>query len=154
VDCGLILEKMRGLCAKCREMGISRNYFVKEKPVDQVHGCVDHAGPVHHGPAAIAACGSSPELGLRPLRCPRAKTKVRGGEGRACELNDGVAAGREVVEGRLTCGGASVQKGSVDGTVRAKRRRIGGVGVFTEGGAAFYRAEARRGRPGAFNGRC
>jgi hypothetical protein len=27
------------------------------------------------------------------------------------------------------------------------------VGVFTEGGAAFYRAEERRGRPGAFSGR-
>jgi hypothetical protein len=27
------------------------------------------------------------------------------------------------------------------------------VGVFTEGRAAFYRAEARRGRPDAFNGR-
>jgi hypothetical protein len=36
--------------------------------------------------------------------------------------------------------------------LRAKRRSVGGVGVFTEGGAAFYRAEVRRGRPGAFNG--
>jgi hypothetical protein len=42
VGCGLILEKMRGLSAKCREMGFSRNYFVEEKPVDQVHGSVDH----------------------------------------------------------------------------------------------------------------
>jgi hypothetical protein len=45
--------------------------------VDQVHGSVDHVGPVHHGPAAIAAHGSSPELGLRPLWCPRALTKGR-----------------------------------------------------------------------------
>jgi hypothetical protein len=70
---------MRGLSAKCREMRFSRNYFVEEKPVDQVHGSVDRAGPVHHGPAAIAACGSSPELGLRPLRCLRDPTKGRGG---------------------------------------------------------------------------
>jgi hypothetical protein len=41
VGCGLILEKMRGLSAKCREMGFSRNYFVEEKPVDQVHRSVD-----------------------------------------------------------------------------------------------------------------
>jgi hypothetical protein len=39
------------------------------------------------------------------------------------------------------------------GVVRAKRRSIGGVGVFTEGGAAFNRAEARRGRSGGFGGR-
>jgi hypothetical protein len=34
VGCGLIFEKMRGLSAKCQEMGFSRNYFVEEKPVD------------------------------------------------------------------------------------------------------------------------
>jgi hypothetical protein len=37
--------------------------------------------------------------------------------------------------------------------LRAKRRSVGGVGVFTEGRAAFYGAEVRRGRSGAFNGR-
>jgi hypothetical protein len=52
-----------------------------------------------------------------------------------------------------TGGGTSAQKGGDVGTVRAKRRSIGGVGVFTEGGAAFYRAEVRWGRSGAFNGR-
>jgi hypothetical protein len=78
VGCRLILEKMRDLSAKCREMGFSRNYFVEEKPVDQVHGSVDRAGPIHHGPTAIAVHGSSPELGLWPLRCPRAPTKGRG----------------------------------------------------------------------------
>jgi hypothetical protein len=71
VGCGLILEKMRGLSAKCREMGFSMNYFVEEKPVD-------HAGPVHHGSVAIATRGSSPELSLQPLRCPRAPTKGQG----------------------------------------------------------------------------
>jgi hypothetical protein len=42
VGYGLILEKMRGLSAKCGEMRFSRNYFVEEKPMDQVHGSVDH----------------------------------------------------------------------------------------------------------------
>jgi hypothetical protein len=78
VGYGLILEKMRGLSAKCHEMGVSRNYFVEKKPVDQVHGSVDRAGPVHQGPAAIAARGSSPELSLQPLRCSTALTKGRG----------------------------------------------------------------------------
>jgi hypothetical protein len=54
------------------------NYFVEEKPVDQLHGSMDHAGPVHHGSVAIATRGSSPELSLRPLRCPRAPTKGQG----------------------------------------------------------------------------
>jgi hypothetical protein len=75
VGCGLILEKMRGLSAKCREMEFSRNYFVEEKPVDQVHGSVGHACPVHHGPAAIAVRGSTSELSLQLLQCSRALTK-------------------------------------------------------------------------------
>jgi hypothetical protein len=45
---------------------------------------------------------------------------------------------------RLTGSSASAQKGGSMGKVRAKRRSVGGVGVFTEGGAAFYRVEARR----------
>jgi hypothetical protein len=132
------------------EIGISRNFFPKGKPVDQVHESVDHAGPVHRGPATIAALGSSPELGRSSVR----ELQPRGGgeEGWAGELNDSVAAAREAVEGRLTGGGASAQKGDDEGALRAKRRSIGGVGVFTEGGAAFYRVEMRRGRPSAFNG--
>jgi hypothetical protein len=44
--------------------------------------------------------------------------------------------------GRLTGSGASARKGSGGGTLRAKRRSVGDVGVFTEGRAAFYMAEA------------
>jgi hypothetical protein len=43
MGCGLILENMRGLSAMCHEMGFSRNYFVEENPVHQVHGSVDPA---------------------------------------------------------------------------------------------------------------
>jgi hypothetical protein len=57
----------------------------------------------------------------------------RGGgeEGWVGELNGGVAAAREAVEGRLTGGGASAQKGDGEGALRAKRGSVGGVGVFT-----------------------
>jgi hypothetical protein len=64
-----------------------------------------------------------------------------------------VAAVREAVEGCLIGGGASARKGGGEGTLRAKRMSVGGVGVFTEGRTTFYMAEVRRGRPGAFNGR-
>jgi hypothetical protein len=95
---------------------------------------VDRRPLARSGAHRISASGRS---GARELR-PRGGV----GERRAGEFNDGVAAAREVVEGRLTGGGASAQKGDGEGALRAKRRSVGGVGVFTEGGAAFYRAEA------------
>jgi hypothetical protein len=91
---------------------------------------------------------ASSHSGARELR-PRGG----GEEGRVGELNGGVVAAREAVEGRLTGGRASAQKGDGEGALRAKRGSVEGVGVFTEGGASFYRAEARRGRPSTFNGR-
>jgi hypothetical protein len=38
--------------------------------MDSVHEAVDRAGPVHHGPAAIASFPSLAELSLQPLRWP------------------------------------------------------------------------------------
>jgi hypothetical protein len=46
------------------------NYFWTKKSMDSVHGAVDHAGRVHRGLAAIAACLSSSELGLQSLWWP------------------------------------------------------------------------------------
>jgi hypothetical protein len=60
----------------------------------------------------------------------------------------------KAARGRLTIGGVLARKGGGKGMVRAKRRSAGGLGVFTDGGAAFYRVEVRRGTPGAFNSRC
>jgi hypothetical protein len=91
MHCGLILENPRGLSAK-----------YPKKPVSRVHGAWTTGTPVHHGPAAIAALGSSPELGLQPLRCPRALTEGGREGGRAGELNGAVAVAQEAVEGRLT----------------------------------------------------
>jgi hypothetical protein len=50
-------------------------------------------------------------------------------------------------------GGASAWDGNDVGAMRTKRRRVRGVGISIRGRAAFYRAEARRGRLGAFNSR-
>jgi hypothetical protein len=104
--------------------------------VDRVLESVDCAGPVHRGPATIAAPRSSASghSGARELR-PRGEREG----GRASELNGGVAAAREAVEEHLT-GGRSF---SLEGR---RRGGVGGVGGFTEGGVGFYRAEARQGR--------
>jgi hypothetical protein len=45
------------------------------------------------------------------------------------------------------------RKGDGVDVVGTKRRIVGGVGIFTGGGAAFCMVEARRGRSSAFNGR-
>jgi hypothetical protein len=149
----LVLEKMRGLSAKCREMGFSWNYFLKKNPwtrsMDRwtapTRSSMDRRPLRRAGAHWSSASSRSSARELRPMG--------GGGEGWAGEFNDGVTAGREAVEGRLTDGGYSTREGGGEGTVGSKRWSAGGVGVFTEGGAAFYRAEARRGRPGAFNGR-
>jgi hypothetical protein len=89
----------------------------------------------------------------QPLPHSGAHRSSASGHSGAREFNGGVAAAREAVEGHLTGGGASPWKGDGEGALRAKRGSVGGVGVFIEGGVGFYRAEARRGRPSAFNGR-
>jgi hypothetical protein len=85
--------------------------------MDRVHESVDCVGPVRRGPVAIAALGSSLELGLRPLRCPRAPTEGGREEGRTGKLNGGVAAAQEAVEGCLTSGRALVSGGRWRGRV-------------------------------------
>jgi hypothetical protein len=153
VGCGLIFEKMRGLSAKCREWNFPGIMLLKEnlwtKSTDRwttpARSTMDRRPLLHAGAHRSSASGRSGARELRP--------RGGGGEGWADEFNDGVTMGREVVEGHVTGDGASARKGGGEGTVRAKRRSVGGVGVFTEGKVAFYRAEERRGRPGAFNGR-
>jgi hypothetical protein len=55
--------------------------FIKEIPIDSVHGAVEHRNPgpqfVSHGRMAP----SSPELDLRPLWCSRAPAKGNTGSG-------------------------------------------------------------------------
>jgi hypothetical protein len=51
----------------------------------------------------------------------------------------------EATRGWRTGGGALAWNGDDAGVVGNRRRRVGGVGSFTGGVAAFYRAEARRG---------
>jgi hypothetical protein len=151
-DYGMILEKLRGLSAKCWKLEFPGIVFLKENPWTKstsswnapARSTVDRWPLPRSGAHRSSASGRSDARELRP----------RGGGGKrwAGEFNDGVATAREAVERHLTDGGASAWKGDNEGAFWAKRRSVGGVGVFTEGGAAFYRAEARRGRPSALNG--
>jgi hypothetical protein len=69
----------------------------------------------------------------------------RGKEGR-CQRESNLANTEawKAARGQLTVGGVSAWKGGGEGTVTAKTRSAGGVGVFTEGGAAFYRVKVER----------
>jgi hypothetical protein len=100
VDRGLILKNPRGLSAKsakskprvdftkvqgplCNIFEIIRitNYFPTVNPVHRVDARWTGAGQaVHHGPTVARTEGTaarSPELGLRPLRCAKARRRGR-----------------------------------------------------------------------------
>jgi hypothetical protein len=124
--------------------------------VDSVHGSWTSAEVLgswfHHGLHSgrwqgLAGARPSGRSGPRRLAVRRGKEGWRHGESNLANTEAWKAA-----RGLLTGGRVSARKGSSECMVRAKRKSAGGVGVFTEGGAAFYRAEARRGRSGAFNG--
>jgi hypothetical protein len=51
-----------------------------------------------------------------------------------------------VARRRRNVGGASARDGDGAGTMRTRRRRVRGVGIFIVYRATFYRAEVRRGR--------
>jgi hypothetical protein len=148
----LILEKLRGLSAKCQKLEFTEIVFLKENPwTESTSSWTASAwSTVDRRPLPRSRAHQSSASGRSSAR----ELRLRGGGGErwAGEFNDWVAAAREAVERRLTGGEALTQNGDGEGALRAKRS-VGGVGVFTEGGAAFYRAEARRGRPSAFNGR-
>jgi hypothetical protein len=71
--------------------------------------------------------------------------------GRRGESNLGNTEAWKAARRRRRGGRTSARKGGSVGAMRAKRRSVGGVGVFTEGGVAFYATEVTRGRSGAFN---
>jgi hypothetical protein len=104
-------------------------------------------GAVHGGPATMAGRGAY-HSGPRWLAARLGKA---GGRHRDSILLSTKAC---KVARRWRIGDATLaQKGDDMGTVGTKRRRVQGMGIFTGGGATFYRLEAWRGRPGSFNGR-
>jgi hypothetical protein len=125
VGYGLILEKMRGLSAKCGEMSFSRNYFVEEKPMDQVHGSVDH---LWLGPP-WTVCGRAARA-CQSLASSHSGSQGRQqrGEGRGDGVGEpvkGLSRGRAVArwpdEGERVAVVGALMRGSLE--LRERRRR-------------------------------
>jgi hypothetical protein len=103
LDCGLILEKPRGLNAKCQKLEFPGIIFLKETrgPSPQV---VNRAGRARstmdrsHRNAATR----SPEYGLRPLQCTKVHRRGRKRErgARGSQLRPHQSSGSGVVTGR------------------------------------------------------
>jgi hypothetical protein len=146
MDCGLILEKSRGLSVKCPKLDFPGIVFLKKTrgPSPRVRG-LRRPGPPWTG----GQCRSQELTGARPLAVPVPKSSDRGaGERKGGPANSMAGLPRlgrrwKSVSPAME---TSAQKDDGEGTVRAKRGGLGGVGGFIEGGVDFYRAEARRGR--------
>jgi hypothetical protein len=138
---GSISKKPRGLSAKCSKLDFLGIVFLKENPWTKSTSPWTAPAWSIMDRTTIAALGSSPELGLRPLRCPRAPSEGqgRGRAGRRAQWRGLPRLGRRW-KGVSPVAEASAQKGDGEGAVRAKRGSVGGVGGFTEGGVGFYRA--------------
>jgi hypothetical protein len=110
LDCGLILEKPRGLSAKCLKLEFPGIIFLKE-----THG--PRAAPFHGGPRTLSRRRLA---GERPERRPRARNltaveeKWRGDSGGPHRLQE------RATEGRTRSG---------DGGEQSAEEALGGVGA-------------------------
>jgi hypothetical protein len=110
LDCRLILEKSRGINAKCQKLEFLGIIFLKET-------CGPRAAPVRGGPRSLSRRRLAEE---RPERRPRARNltaveeKWRGGGGEPHRLQEGAA------EGRTRPG---------DGGEQSAEEALGGVGA-------------------------
>jgi hypothetical protein len=134
MDCGLILEKPRGLSVKCPKLDFLRIVFLKKTrgPSPRVHG-LHRPGPPWTG----GHCLSRELAGARPPAAPVPESSDRGvGERKGGPANS--MAGLPWLERRWKSVSpateTSARKYDGEGAVRAKRGGIRGVGGFTEDG--------------------
>jgi hypothetical protein len=149
MDYGLILEKPRGLSAKCLKLDFSGIVFLKKTlgPSPRVRG-LRRPGPPWTG----GRCRSRELIGARPPAALVPESSDRGaGERKGGPANSMAGLPRlgRRWKGVSPAAEASSRKGDGEGAARARREGVGGVGGFTEGGVGFYRVEVR---PSVFNG--
>jgi hypothetical protein len=119
--------------------------------MDSVHEAVDRAGPVHHGPAAIASCPSLAELSLQPLRWLGLPDEGRRRERGARVPGSELTGARKVVERRHISGEGGGGQSAGVGRFRLRngaRRSGGGAVGGGDAGAPFYRVGGGAGPPG------
>jgi hypothetical protein len=125
------------------EIGISRNCFAKENPVDHVHESVDHAGVA--GPRFHRGLHGGRRHGLagaRPSgRCGPRRLVARVATGRArCGMTRGpLTRARTMVRRWRTGSGASATSGHGVSMIEEGRRRGEGVRCSTGVWVPFYR---------------
>jgi hypothetical protein len=146
MDCGLILEKPRGLSVKCPKLDFPGIVFLKKTrgPSPRVRGLHRPAPPWTSG-----HCRSRELTGARPSAAPVLESSDRGaGERKGGPANSMAGLPRLGRRGKSVSPATDTlaRKDDGEGVMRAKRGGVGGVGGFTEGGVGFYRAEVRRGR--------
>jgi hypothetical protein len=138
MDCRLILEKLRGLSAKCPKLDLLGIVFLKKTrgPSPRVRG-LRRPGPPWTG----GHCRSRELAGARPpgVSVPESSFKPTNSMAGFPWLGRRWRGGLPVTE-------TSARKDDGEGAVRARRGGVGSVGGFTVGGVGFYRAEVRRGR--------
>jgi hypothetical protein len=97
------------------------------KSVDSVHGAVDRADPVHHGPAANAMSPSSSGLGLQLLWRSRSSDKGRRRKREARGPGSGLTQAWKAAEQRRDDGDGGGSRCAGERLARAKREVKEGV---------------------------
>jgi hypothetical protein len=154
-DCGLILEKQRGLNAKYPKLEFPGIFFLKEIRGSSPRARGPRAAPVHGGRQSPSQEGS-PEIGQNGVPVRGTSPRLRkNGEGTEVSLTDGKRGRRRVGHNRATMGNNLRRRCSMEWELRTRKHAIEGeVSVVMAGGcsSSFYSGRGGGGHTGAGEG--